>query len=173
MISSGEPNQAEYSPSLVIRIEWLQISDRLYDHQSVEWITVVMRKMNQHSSMAWQDRQERKPIAFNCGRKEFFEQSGKRISSKTNLDGQFSVAGRAHPLLIGRIFNQLASFGTATLIAEGKPQQSVSIEEKFQYMYSAKSFKCSSSSEMIVSIPLQLPNFGVPRLGGTIRATVF
>ena len=40
-------------------------------------------------------------------------------------------------------------------------------------MYSAKSLRCSSSSKMIVNIPLPLPNIGVPRLGGTIRATVF
>jgi len=37
-----------------------QFSNRLHDHQSVEGIAVMMRQMNQQSSMAWQDRQDQK-----------------------------------------------------------------------------------------------------------------
>src|SRR5260221_12793804 len=84
-----------------------------------------------------------------------------RIFPDADLDGHFPKAGRADQRFVTWILDQRAGSGAKRSIPEHKPEPCVRIEQELHGMYSVKSFKCSSSSEMIVNIPLQDPKTGV------------
>jgi|GEM_PF-4837140 len=73
------------------------------------------------------------------------------------LDCYFPVSRRADPDVVGRIVDDVLRRPAQLRVIQHEPEKRVCIEKKAHYMYSSKSFKCSSSSEMIVIRSLQSP----------------
>src|SRR5207244_1167446 len=85
------------------------------------------------------------------------------ISTETSSVGFGDFAClRANLDFVRRILNRRAGGRTELRIAFDVPVHGMGIEQQLHGMYSAKSFRCSSSSEMIVMNPL-------PRRGGGRR----
>src|SRR5205823_6195200 len=79
----------------------------------------------------------------------------------TDLDRDLPIVRGAHELLVGRVQDQVHGGPAQARIVHGEPEQRVGVEQQPHWpMYSAQSFRCSSSSVMTVNIPRHRPGTG-------------
>src|SRR5437899_3693797 len=104
---------------------------------------------------------------------EVFVRLDKDIFPDTDLDGDLPVGRWADPLLVRGVHYGSGRRPAKLRVGQVKPQHRVRVEQQVHGMYSAQSFKCSSSSDTMVSIPLPRPGLGCGFCAGspTMRAT--
>src|SRR5690348_14533160 len=99
-------------------------------------------------------------MSFNGARNELLKGLAQSIFADADLDRGFPIGDWADQNVIDGIFNKLARSRRERVVTEHKPEPCVSVQEELHFMYSEKSFRCSSSSVTIANCPLHAPNFG-------------
>src|SRR5688572_1222871 len=114
---------------------------------------MVERQGDQEVRMTNLNGQDLKAVAVDAAATEILERFVEEVFARADFDRQFPETDRADELVVGRIFDQGTGSTAQQRVAQDEPQQGVRVEKEPHYMYSAKSFKCSSSSWIIVKLP--------------------
>src|SRR5262245_29716208 len=138
---------------------------RLRNYEPVKRVTMMKRQRRQRRRMAGLDRQNQKTVLNNAPIKERLKRLVQLIFAEADFNGQLPVHRRADQFGGCNVLNKASSRRTELRVAKHKPEESVCVQEDFHCMYSAKSFRCSSSSARITRLPLQEPNRGCPSTG--------
>jgi hypothetical protein len=120
--------------------------NRLCDDESIERIAMMKRQIGQGRGMLRLDRHEPEAIIENGLLDEFAKRDMQRVLLDADLDGNLSVACRTDEDRVAGILNGGSSRSGEFWIVKVKPEQHVRIQQHVHGMYSAKSFRCSSSS---------------------------
>ncbi|MBM3992579.1 MAG: hypothetical protein FJ303_00235 [Planctomycetes bacterium] len=118
------------------------------------------REGRYHGRVLGQHGESLKSVHGNRAVPKVFERLRDGVFANADIDSGFPVACGADPLLVGRVDDRRSSLGAQLGIGQVEPQDRVRVEQQHHGMYSAKSCKWSSSSEMIVNIPLPRPSIG-------------
>src|SRR5262249_37829093 len=129
------------------------------------WVTMMKRQRRKRCRMAGLDRQNQKTVLNNAPIKERLKRFVQLVFADADFYGQLPVHRRGDQFGVCNVLNQTSSRRTELRVAEHKPEESVCVQEYSHDMYSAKSFRCSSSSARISRLPLQEPNCGCPSTG--------
>src|SRR5262245_2507572 len=107
--------------------------------------------------MAGLDGQNQKTVLNNAPIKERLKRLVQLIFADADFNGQLPVHRRADQFGGCNVLNQASSCRTQLRVTKHKPEESMCVQEYFHGMYSAKSFRRSSSSVRITRLPLQEP----------------
>src|SRR5262249_49392073 len=129
----------------------------LGDQEAIKWVAVVKGQCGDDGRMCDSDGQHGKVILRNLSLHEVLEVLCELVLADADLDSDLPIAGGAEQEFVIRGLHCGSSNGRELGVVQRKPEEGMRVQQHLHGMYSWKSFRCSSSSAMIVSLPMALP----------------